>query len=420
MVTRRRAGHRPDRNIGRGRLRTGRILAAGLGVLAIAVLALSGCGPDPAPAAHRARPGGGHRADAVTFCARQPAPELTAALARTVRQSLRAEVLPLGISADGRMAYVSTWSAGFSGVGELNLASGTLRRIQSFADPGTDQADGSAGGNWLVWEETYSLQSLDDFTVYAYDSVTGVLRRIGHSLAGPGGTAWPSPWHAPAVSGHYAAWAQGYGPGGLVEIRLANLTTGRVTVIREGHTQPPFFDGHLVVWPESDRPGTQTTLHAFSLPTGRPASLPTVLRAVHGTEFVATDGTRTAYFSPDLTRIYYSPAQDRRAVQVLRLPAGQDFADLDMEPGTLAWTTTRATYLASTRTGAYSQVTPRYGYATGLGPVLLISDAPAQKTTRPILPLHAVDPGAVTWPGCYPLDAGQAGSGAVGLRPWAG
>jgi hypothetical protein len=382
---------------------TRRIRAALPAVIAMAVLALSACGagaPHAAPAAHRDRAAGGRAADLLAFCARRPVAALRAALSRTVHQSLRAEVLPLGISADGRAAYVSTWGTGFAGVAEISLASGRLRPILPFAHPAADQADGSSDGSWLVWEETYSLQSLDDFTVYSFDSGTGMVRRLGHSLAGPGGAVWPSPWHAPAVSGHYAAWAQGYGPGGLVEIRLANLETGQVTVIRKGHTQPPFFDGSLVVWPESDSPGSQTTLHAFSLVTGEPAGLPAVLRAVHGTEFVATDGTRTAYFSPDLTRLYYSPAQDQRARMVLALPVGVDFADLAIEPGSLAWTTTTATYLASTRTGAYSRVTPQYGYATGSGSEVLISDAPGQKTTRPILPLHVVNPAAIAWPAC--------------------
>jgi hypothetical protein len=288
----------------------------------------------------------------------------------------------------------------FAGVAALNLASGHLRRIRAYPNPAADQADGSSGGRWLVWEETHSLRSLDDFTVYGWDSVTGRLRRLGHSLRGPRGPAWPSPWHAPAVSGHYAAWAQGYGPDGEIEVVLADLATGKVSVVRRGHTQPPFFDGDLVVWPESDLPGTQTTLHALSLSTGRPAALPAVLRAVHGTDFVVTDGTRTAYFNPGLTALYYSPAQDQRAHVALRLPAGVDFADLAIAPGSLAWATTEATYLASTRTGAYARVTPEYGDATGSGPDLLISDAPSEKAEHPVLPMHVISPAALSWRAC--------------------
>ena len=330
----------------------------------------------------------------------QPTASLTAALARTVPASLNGEVIPLGMSADGKTAFVSTWTSGFSGVAALNLATGSIQHVQRFRNPQEDQADGASGGQWLVWEETYSLSTLDNFTVYAWNSATGRLLALGRSLNGPSNSPWPSPWHPPAVSGDYAAWAQGYGPGGVVEIRLANLATGRVRVIRQGHTQPPFFDGNLVVWPESDRPGAQTTLHAFSLKTMKPVALPTVLRPVHGTEFVVTDGTRTAYLNPGMTSLFYSPAQSVPAREVLSLPSGDYFSALAMSPGTLAWTTTAATYVASTRAGGYVQVTQQYGDATGSDSAVMISDASSEKVVHPILPLHVLAPAGITWPSC--------------------
>jgi hypothetical protein len=341
-------------------------------------------------------------ATALTFCPVPPTSAVRAALARVVPGSGRAEIEPLGVTGDGRGAYVSAWTPGFSGVAEVSLATGALREIRAFAHPGTDQADGTASGQWLVWAQTYSLSSLDHFTMYAWNAATGRLLRLGQSIDGRRGVPWPSPWHAPAVSGHYAAWAQGYGTGGLVEIRLANLVTGQVTTIRRGHTQPPLFDGGLVIWPESDAPGTQTTLRAYSLAARRPAALPAALAAVHGTEFVATDGTRTAYLDPSLTRLYYSPRPDQPARLALALPAGTDFDSLALAPGTLAWTTSQATYLASTRTGAFTQVTPEYGYATGSASVMLVSDAPGGKAVHPPLPLHVISPAALSWPDCGP------------------
>jgi hypothetical protein len=336
------------------------------------------------------------------FCPVPRTPAVRAALARVVPGSGQAELEPLGVTGDGRGAYVAAWTPGFSGIAEVSLATGALRPIRAFAHPGTDQADGTASGQWLVWAQTYSLSSLDRFTMYARNAATGRLLRLGQSVAGPGGVPWPSPWHSPAVSGHYAAWAQGYGPGGLVEIRLANLVTGQVTTIRRGHTQPPLFDGGLVIWPESDAPGAQTTLRAYSLAAGRLVALPAALAAVHGTAFVVTDGTRTAYLDPSLTRLYYSARQDQPARLALALPAGTDFASLALAPGTLAWTTSRATYLASTGTGAYMQVTRAYGYATGSRSVLLVSDPPGVKAVHPPLPLHVLSPAALSWPACSP------------------
>jgi hypothetical protein len=316
---------------------------------------------------------------------------MRAELSRPVPASTRGEVIPLGVTANGRTGYVSAWSASFSGVAAMNLRTGALRPIMAFADPAADQADGAWGGRWLVWEETYSLQSLDDFTVYAWNAATGAVARLGHSLAGPEGSAWPSPWHAPAVSGHYAAWAQGYGPGGLVQIRLADLRTGRVFVVAAGHVQAPFFDGDLLVWPASDRPGAPTALHAYSLAAGGIAALPGSLRAVRGTDFVAVNGTSTAYLNPALNGLYYSPAADSPGHLVLRLPAGAEFTALALGQGTLAWTTTAATYVAALASGTYVQVTPAYGFAvTGPGPAVLVSDPPASKAARPILPLHVV------------------------------
>lgn len=351
--------------------------------LALAALLAAGCTAGvPAPGTP---PGG------LAFC-RGQATRLTTALSRTVPASLHGEVVPLGVTADGTTAFVSAWSPGFAGVAALSLGTGRLRPIARFPDPAKDQADGAWGGRWLVWTQTTSLTSLDSFSIRAWDAVTGRTMLLGHSLGGPGGTPWPSPWHAPAVSGRFAAWAQGSGPDGVVQIRLADLRTGRVRVIVTGHVQAPFFDGNLVVWPASARPGTLTSLHAYDVTTGKAVALPPVLRGVRGTDFVVTDGTRTAYFDPGLRRLSYSPAQAKAAAVVLRLTGGQEFSNLGMASGALAWTTTKATYLASTTSGRYVQVTPAYGFAvTGAGSAVLVSDAPASRSAHPALALHVLD-----------------------------
>jgi hypothetical protein len=387
-----------ERNQGPVGLAVGAVVVALIGLAAVACSQSTphAAGPSGASrSAHAARPA----AAAPAFCQAGQA-NAASVLGRLVPDSGQSELVPLGASANGRVAYVSAWTPDFAGVAALDLASGRLRPIQRFGNPASDQADGVSAGRWLVWAETYSLESLDTFTMYAFDAANGRVRPIGHSLAGPDGTAWPSPWHAPAVNGNYAAWAQGYAPGGLVEIRLADLVTGKVTTIARGHVQPPFFDGDLVVWPESDVPGSQTRLRAYSLTAHAAAPLPPVLAAVHGTDFVVSDGSRTAYLSPDFSQLYYSPAEDVVARPVVQLPAGTDFTDLALAPGALAWTTSQATYLASTRTGAFVQVTPEYGYATGSSSIMLITDAPSQKAEHPALPTYIVNPATFAWPAC--------------------
>ena len=117
-----------------------------------------------------------------------------------------------------------------------------------------------------------------------------------------------------------------------------------------------------------------------------------MLRAVRGTDFIATDGTRTAYLDPGLRRLYYSPAPGQTPYVALRLPAGISFSNIGMAQGAIAWTTTRATYLASTTTGGFVQVTPQFGFAvTDTGPDVLVSDAPARKAAHPRLALYVLD-----------------------------
>ena len=352
--------------------------------LALAALLAAGCTAGvPAPGTP---PGG------LAFCRGRPATRLTTALSRTVPASLHGEVVPLGVTADGTTAFVSAWSPGFAGVAALSLGTGRLRPIARFPDPAKDQADGAWGGRWLVWTQTTSLTSLDSFSIRAWDAVTGRTMLLGHSLGGPGGTPWPSPWHAPAVSGRFAAWAQGSGPDGVVQIRLADLRTGRVRVIVTGHVQAPFFDGNLVVWPASARPGTLTSLHAYDVTTGKAVALPPVLRGVSGHRLRRHRRDPHRVLRPWPPALSYSPAQAKAAAVVLRLTGGHEFSDLGMASGALAWTTTKATYLASTTSGRYVQVTPAYGFAvTGAGSAVLVSDAPASRSAHPALALHVLD-----------------------------
>ena len=53
------------------------------------------------------------------FCAAPAGASMRAALQRPVPASLSDEVVPLGLSGDGRTAYVSTWAPEFAGVAGL-------------------------------------------------------------------------------------------------------------------------------------------------------------------------------------------------------------------------------------------------------------------------------------------------------------
>jgi hypothetical protein len=333
------------------------------------------------------------------LCAAKPTPGLKQALQSSVPQSPGAVLDTFGLSPDGQTMYGALWTAGFAGMVAINTATWTIRAAPAFSSR-KDWVISSGEGPWLTWEEFYSHTNWSDFTVFAWNSVTGQLRTLGHSLPGSGGM-WPSPYWYPAVSGQYAAWAVGDGPGLVDKVILANLATGRQRVVYQGHALAPFFDGSLVVWPQSTRAQGVTTLHAVSVTSGKPAALPPALLGVHATFNIVTSDGRTAYIvPPSYSQLYYSPSPSQPAHVILTLPPNVQFSSVEMGPGWLAWTTSNATYVASTKTGTYVQVTPEFGSAMGTGSSTVAIQDYVPKTSQAQPTVHLLDFASLDWPSC--------------------
>ncbi len=168
--------------------------------LAVAVLAVAAAG---AIRLVSHQPRRGRVLASLTLCAARPTASLRAELTGPVPSALRGSVQPLGVSGDGRAAYVATDTPGFSGIAAVTLASGKLRKIRAFPHPLDDEAFGSSDGRWLVWAEVTNVQQIsrnlkgpDDVTVRSWDAVTGRLRTLGHAREPLIGV--------PVVRGHYA------------------------------------------------------------------------------------------------------------------------------------------------------------------------------------------------------------------------
>jgi hypothetical protein len=332
------------------------------------------------------------------LCQAHPDSSLDQALQRSVPVQGSTVVDPFSLSADGKVVYAAVYSRAFTGVAAISSSTWQILSREPFASQ-QDWPLGAGDGPWIVYEEFSSHYNESDFTVYAWNSVTGQLRRLGGSLSGPQGT-WPSPFWNPAASGIYAAWAVGDGPGPVDKVILANLATGRETVVYQGVALQPFFEGDLLVWPQSARAGEVTTMRAVNVATGRPAALPAVLRGVHTYYNIAVSGNQTAYIvPPDYNQLYYSPSPSQPAHVVLRLPGSHQFSNVQTGPGWLAWETDVATYLASTRTGAYVKVTPEFGLIRGTGSTgVFVSDYVGKNDQHP--PKHVFEFASIKWPGC--------------------
>jgi hypothetical protein len=279
-------------------------------------------------------------------------------LARTVSLD------PWALAHDGRSFFATVRSPAFSGVARVDVPTSRITEIKVFPDPAGDQADGAFGGRRLVWSEYHGFDSFDDFTVWAWDSRTGEVTRIGAAARAPNGEPWPSPWRQPDVRGGIATWTQGVGLDGLTAVHAYDLRTGRDLIVHTGHAQGSFLlRGHVVAWPESPSPGAETRIHLASAVSDRPLSTPRALRALRGVSGLASDGRRIAYPSAPYRSLWWSPslsAPPRRIVAV----HGHDHVDNSVQIGGryVAFGIQPRLFVGDTTTRRYVEITADGGW----------------------------------------------------------
>jgi hypothetical protein len=333
----------------------------------------------------------------LTLCRASPDASLNQALARSVPARALAWG-PFSLSPDGRTMYATIRGPGsLNELAAINVSTWTIIGHDPLGNP-NDVALADSQGPWIAYDVFPSAYNQTDFTVYAWNVVTGQVRKLGGSIAGPQGT-WPSPWWYPAANGDYVAWTVGDGPGLVDKVILADLATGQESVVFQGHALEPFFYDGLLVWPQSARPQGVDTMMAINVSSGKPATLPVSLQGSHAALNIAVSGGQVAYIvPPQYNQLYYSPAPSQPARVILTQAGAQTFTDVEVGPGWIGWTT-NATYLANTHSGVYVQVTPEWGDLTGTNsPVIMVGDFVSKKELHP--PEHRLVPASIRWPTC--------------------
>ncbi|MGD0272812.1 MAG: hypothetical protein ABSB96_03680 [Gaiellaceae bacterium] len=309
---------------------------------------------------------------------------------------------PLALANDEHSFFAEIYTNDYSGVVRVDVATGRYTEIKRFPDPANDQASGSFDGRWLVWDEYHSLNGLDDFTVWSWDSYTGRVRQIGAATRAPNGVYWSSAWQAPVAFSGYATWEQGsgaIGPGDMQgDVHVADLETGRDRIVHHGHVGGSFLvDGPLVVWPESLKPGALTVMRATSARTGRAVATPPALRNLRGGLAPVTDGKALAYETDKWRSLWWSPSIDVAPRRVFSTPI-PDFIDnwVHLAGRYVSFTVWPKAYLADTSSGRYIQISP--GGDTHLGAMsLALGKPPKTKTMHALkdivfLPLKLLPP----------------------------
>jgi hypothetical protein len=296
-------------------------------------------------------------------------------------------LVPFALGHDRRTFFASVYSPRFSGVAQVEARTDVVKRIKAFPDPAKDQADGAFDGRWLVWSEYHSLTSLDDFTVWAWDSRSGQVTRIGAAAQSSDGEFWPSPLQAPDARDGIATWVQGIGFDGMAAVHVYDLRTGHGMIVHRGHAQGSFlFVPRRVGWPESPRPGRVTRMNVASALTGKRARVPRALRTVDGVSGLATDGHRIAYPNAPYRSIWWSPSLRRQPREILTARSSDHIDDSVQIGGRyIGFGIWPSLFVADTKTRRYLRVARHGGWTQVDDTTLLVASGSPTKVIHPRL-----------------------------------
>ncbi len=297
----------------------------------------------------------------------------------------------------GGTYFAAFYSATWSGVAELSIASGAVRRIATFADPSQDQIGfGAFGGQWLAWEESLSPSNYDSWVIWAWNASTGALAEVASSAALGSSLAAQTPQPEIALSGDEIAWVQN-GPSGIPEIMLHNLATKSTAIAAQGAVGPPTFWESTLLYPSLQRGQTYNELKAVSIQSLAPAAVPVGLSAARGLGMLSASVAAVVWTGTDQTSVWYWQPGLRHPFEIYTGSNG--FAEFYSMAGPyVVWDTSSGPIVADTETRSLVNLGSQYGYAVAAGSWILIAGDAVnqQKTMHPLETISAIDIAAVS------------------------
>jgi hypothetical protein len=184
----------------------------------------------------------------------------------------------VGAEADG-LAFGQYKKGQAQGIGEIDLGTGRLNVISTYAGHVSGLGTISVDLPWVVWEQADSTNDPSRWSVRAWNRDTRTSRVLATSDL-PDGRRVTGQQPMPVIRGGVAAWAQpvsGAGKTPVAEIRLVDLKTGHRSALASGRVSSPVYAGSYLLWARATAAGQGFT--AVNASTRRPAVLPAQLRA---------------------------------------------------------------------------------------------------------------------------------------------
>lgn len=205
---------------------------------------------------------------------------------------------PIAVSPNGQRYFAAVEAASRSGVVEVSLSTGKVRRIEKFASPIKNSADGqtsttpevtidelSFDGRWLVWTQQRQLAAgTATTTVMAWDSASGDL----WSIAGPLSDSLILVEGQAKASGLIAWGEYPKGSSRPIHFQLYSLRTRHSTAVLEAPhaTQggAAFFWQRTLLFDVVGSSAAEAKWHleATAVSTVKPVAVPAELRDLRG------------------------------------------------------------------------------------------------------------------------------------------
>jgi hypothetical protein len=285
---------------------------------------------------------------------------------------------PGGIAGDAAIGEFN--SAADSGIGRLDFTTGALTTISMFPPRIGGMGAMAVDPPWVVWEELDSQTNLNDWSIHVWNLSSGTGRVLATSRPSNGNNV-SGQQPLPVLRNGSAAWAQpvpGSGSYNVAQVRVVDLSTGRVSTLDTGRVSSPVFAGHYLVWGKIDS-GGRYLLRVVDAASFKPVVTPGPLRNSGPILYLAGSPEYLAWSSGDLNTLTVWPLGTARLLKFTQSQSGHPFEFLQLAGHFVLWYTGNGSSVLDLQTGNAFDVT---GSVAGSADAIAIEQPGGPSSTK--------------------------------------